>query len=120
MYFIATSAAVHCDLMNLTDLFSLSGKTALVAGASRGIGLAIAQGMAAAGARTVLAARSVDDLNKHAAAIRDQGQQAEAVELDVTSKDSIQAAVDAAGDIDILVNVAGANVRKAIGDYTEE
>ncbi len=106
--------------MTLTDLFSLSGKTALVAGASRGIGLAIAKGMAAAGARTVLAARSLDDLEQHAAAIREQGQQAEAVALDVTSADSIQAAVDAAADIDILVNVAGANVRKAIGDYTQE
>ena len=46
----------------MTDTFSLTGKTALVAGASRGIGLAIAQHMSRAGAHTYLAARSLDTL----------------------------------------------------------
>lgn len=106
--------------MTLTDLFSLSGKTALVAGASRGIGLAIARGVAAAGARTILAARSRDSLEANAAAIRAAGYQAEALELDVTRRDSIGAAVEAAGDIDILIPVAGTNVRKPITAYTQE
>ena len=48
--------------MPKTSPFSLAGKTALIAGASRGIGLAIAKEMAAAGAHTILAARSVDKL----------------------------------------------------------
>ena len=51
------------------NIFSLSGKTALVAGASRGIGLAIAQALSAPGAHTILAARSMDKLEAHAAAI---------------------------------------------------
>jgi gluconate 5-dehydrogenase len=106
--------------MILTDLFSLSGKTALVAGASRGMGLAIARGLAAAGARTILAARSLDSLKQHAAEIQAQGQRADAMELDVTNSESIRAVVEAAGDVDILVNVAGTNVRKPIGEYTEE
>jgi len=58
------------------SVFSLSGKTALVAGASRGIGLAIAQHLAEAGARTVLAARSVDKLREHADALVAKGYQA--------------------------------------------
>ena len=56
--------------MSIQSLFSLSGKTALIAGASRGIGLAIAKEIAAAGANTILAARSVDKLQEEAAALR--------------------------------------------------
>jgi len=52
----------------VNDIFTLTGKTALVAGASRGIGLAIAQGLADAGAHVVLAARSLDKLEEHARA----------------------------------------------------
>ncbi len=106
--------------MTLTEMFSLTGKTALVAGASRGIGLAIAKGLAGAGARTLLAARSKQDLEKQAEAIRAEGQEAEPIELDITNPDSVRAAAEAAGAVDILVNVAGVNVRKPIGDYTAE
>lgn len=106
--------------MTITELFSLSGKTALVAGASRGIGLAIAEGLAGAGARTILAARSLEKLETRAAAIREQGQLAEALELDVTSSESIRAAAGKLGDVDILVNVAGTSIRKAFGDTTDE
>jgi len=63
----------------VNDVFSLAGKTALVAGASRGIGLAIAQGLAAAGAHTVLAARSMDKLEEHARALTGKGHKASAV-----------------------------------------
>ena len=80
------------------NLFSLSGKTALVAGASRGIGLAIAQQLAGMGARTILAARSVKALQQYAKALPD----ATALELDITKSDSIRAAVEAAGTPDIL------------------
>jgi NAD(P)-dependent dehydrogenase (short-subunit alcohol dehydrogenase family) len=97
----------------LDNIFSLHGKRALVAGASRGIGLAIAKGLAGAGAEVLLAARSLDKLKVEAAAINGA-----AIALDVTSTDSVRAAAEAAGDVDILVNVAGANIRKRFEEYT--
>ena len=106
--------------MTLETLFSLSGKKALVAGASRGIGLAIAKATAAAGAHTILAARSQEALEKEAAALNQAGQKAETLRLDMTSEQSIDAAAEAHGDIDILVNVAGTNVRKRFEQYTQE
>lgn len=101
----------------MSTVFSLEGKTALVAGASRGIGLAIAKGLAAAGAHTILAARSLDKLEAEARAL---GPDARALPLDVKDPASIRACVDAAGDIDILVNVSGANIRKEFEKYTAE
>ena len=103
----------------MTDIFSLTGKTALIAGASRGIGLAIAQHMSRAGAHTYLAARSLDTLELHAAALRQHGHQATAVKMDMSDTDSIRAAADVPEHIDILVNVAGTNIRKAFSDYTQ-
>ncbi len=102
------------------NTFSLAGKTALVAGASRGIGLAVAQGLARAGARTLLAARSIEALETHAAALRAEDCQAEALRLDVADSGAIQAALAAAGPVDILHNVAGINLRKRFLDYTRE
>ena len=90
------------------NIFSLSGKTALVAGASRGIGLAIAQALATAGATTILAARSMDKLEAHAKELP----HARGLQLDFASSDSIRAAAESAGPVDILVNVAGTNLRK--------
>jgi len=100
------------------SLFSLSGKTALVAGASRGIGLAIAQQLAEAGARTTLAARSLDKLEGHARALAAKGRQANALRLDLSDAESIRAALETAGTPDILVNVAGTNIRKGFPEYT--
>ncbi len=97
------------------QIFSLEGKTALVAGASRGIGLAIAREMAAAGASVILAARSLQELQARAAEIGGR-----ALRLDVCDPASIAAAVEAAGTPDILVNVAGMNIRKPFVDYTDE
>lgn len=95
--------------------FSLEGKTALVAGASRGIGLAIAREMAAAGAKVILAARSEKELEARAAEIRGR-----ALRLDVCDPESVATAVEAAGPVDILVNVAGVNIRKRFEELTEE
>lgn len=106
--------------MPASNPFSLDGKTALIAGASRGIGLAIARAMAEAGARTILAARSMEALEKHAADIQRQGGQAVAQQLDVASRPSIRAAVDGLPAIDILVNVSGTNVRQRFEKFTEE
>src|SRR5262245_24373317 len=104
----------------MNNIFSLAGKRAFVAGASRGIGLAIAQGLAEAGAHTVLAARSADKLEEHAAALRAKGLEASAARLDMTDSASIKAALDQAGAIDILINVAGTNIRKPFVDYTKQ
>ena len=102
----------------MNEIFSLAGKTALVARASRGIGLAIAQGLADAGAHTVLAARSMDKLEEHARALRDKGQSASAVRMDMSDPQSIDTALSTLDGIDILVNVAGTNIRKRFEDYT--
>ena len=107
--------------MSLQSLFSLSGKTALIAGASRGIGLAIAKEIAAAGADTILAARSLDKLEEQAGALREAGYKATAQQLDVADSASIEAVgKKLRGKVDILVNVSGTNVRKHIADYTKE
>ena len=100
--------------------FSLQGKTALVAGASRGIGQAVAEGLARAGARTILAARSSTHLERIAANLRDEGCQAVPLEMDISSRKSRMAAAEAAGHVDILINVAGTNVRKRFTDFTPE
>lgn len=94
----------------------LQGKTALVVGASRGIGLAIAQELAAGGARTILAARSIDALERTAAELRASGLDATAMQLNVANPSSM-ALPDR---LDILVNVAGTNIRKRFVDFTED
>jgi gluconate 5-dehydrogenase len=95
--------------------FSLAGKTALVAGASRGIGLAIARQMAAAGASVILAARSKDVLEARAAELNGR-----ALVLDIADPASVDAAADGIEAPDILVNVAGTNIRKRFEEYTQE
>jgi gluconate 5-dehydrogenase len=98
--------------------FSLEGKTALIAGASRGIGLAIAEHMADAGARAILAARSMEKLEEHVSRLRDEGLQADPLRLDISDSDSVRTAMDGLPDVDILVNVAGTNLRKPFQEYT--
>ncbi len=101
-------------------MFRLDGKKVLVAGASRGIGLAIAEAAAAQGAETILAARSADTLEEHAAALRAKGYRASAQALDMKDSASIDACAEAHPDTDILINVAGTNIRKRFEDYTED
>jgi len=87
----------------------LTGKTALVTGASRGIGASIALRLAEAGANVLAAARSVDAVNAVAKTIVDNGGLATGIELDITAADvreRIKALLDAQ-PIDILVNNAG-------------
>src|SRR5512138_1725800 len=100
--------------------FSLEGNTALVVGASRGIGLAIAREIASAHAHTILAARSLDKLEAHAAEIRGQGGSAEALAMDVADNSSIEAALEKLPGVDIFIGVSGTNLRKRISDYTEQ
>jgi len=108
------------DFMPKKSPFSLEGKTALVAGASRGIGLAIAKEIAAAGAHTILAARSVDKLQQEVDTLKAQGLSAAAHTLDVSSNEKVDEACADMPELDILINVAGTNVRKRFEDYTPE
>jgi NAD(P)-dependent dehydrogenase (short-subunit alcohol dehydrogenase family) len=110
--------------MNLEKHFSLADRVALVVGASRGIGEAIAEGLGDAGARVILASRSLERLETLAARMCARGAQASPLALDVTSPASISAGVEKVlqehGRVDILVNVAGTNIRKRAEDYTVE
>jgi NAD(P)-dependent dehydrogenase (short-subunit alcohol dehydrogenase family) len=98
--------------MSLETSFRLDGRTALVIGASRGIGRQAALTLAEAGAAVVVAARSADDLEKVAAAARQAGApQALAVPVDATDEAAVEAlvarTVELGGKLDVLVNVAG-------------
>lgn len=89
----------------------LSGKVALVTGASSGLGLHMAKTLARAGAKVALAARRIERVEAEARALEDEGATAVAVPLDVTDPASVEAAVarvrDALGAPTILVNNAG-------------
>jgi len=104
--------------------FSLEGKVALVTGAGRGIGRAIAEGLASQGAKVACAARTVSELEEVAGAIEAKGGEALAVELDMGEMASLEAALDTVtsqfGRLDILVNNAGTNARQNIEEVTEE
>jgi NAD(P)-dependent dehydrogenase (short-subunit alcohol dehydrogenase family) len=89
--------------------FRLDGKRALVTGAGRGIGLAAAAALAAAGAHVTLAARTADEIEAAAGAIREQGHAADALPLDMNDLSAVSRAVEAADPFDIFVNNAGTN-----------
>lgn len=92
-------------------MFDLTGKVALVTGASSGIGRACALALAQQGAKVVVAARRIDKLNELVAEIKTSGKEALAVQLDVTQKIQIDNAINQTiqnfGKLDILVNNAG-------------
>ncbi len=93
------------------ELFSLAGRVALVTGASRGIGRAIAKGYAEAGARVVVSSRRLEDCARVAEEIRAAGGEAHAVEADVGELAALEPLVASAlsrfAALDILVNCAG-------------
>lgn len=99
------------DLPAALARFSLVGRRVLVTGASRGIGRALAKGLAEAGASVALGARTRADLESAVAELREAGSSAFAVELDVSSvegcRQGVAAAVQALGGLDVLINNAG-------------
>jgi 3-oxoacyl-[acyl-carrier protein] reductase len=106
-----------------TDAKPLKGHTAIVTGAGKGIGRAVALVFANAGASVVLAARTSEHLEKTADEIRACGAQAIAVPTDVTSRASVEALVARAeaetGRLDVVVNNAGVFVWKALANLDE-
>ena len=81
--------------MTSLDLFRLDGRVAIVTGASSGLGVAFAQGLAEAGADVVLGARRVDRLEETARLVESSGRRAVAVETDVTDPEACTALVQA-------------------------
>ena len=94
------------------QLFNLQGKTALVTGGSRGLGLQMAQALGEAGARVVLTSRKAQDLEAAAAELQAQGIDAQWIAADCAKEEDIlrlvAETVQRVGPIDILVNNAGA------------
>lgn len=97
------------------DLFDLTGRTALVTGASRGLGLAMAQGLAGAGARVILNGTDAGRLEQAADTLRAQGHQVLTLAFDVTDEAAVCAAFAGLDDqgtaVDILLNNAGIQFR---------
>jgi NAD(P)-dependent dehydrogenase (short-subunit alcohol dehydrogenase family) len=102
--------------------FDLTGKVAIVTGASRGLGQTFARALARAGADLVITSRTLDSLEPFKAEVESMGRRAVSLQLDVRSENSIRRmvgdAVKACPRIDILVNNAGCNVRKRAVDVT--
>jgi len=108
----------------MSDLFSLEGRVALVTGASRGLGWAIAEALAEHGAHVVLTSRDQAALNDRAAELEKRGQNAQALAFDAADRAAGAAAVAAVhgehGRLDILVNNAGINHREPLADLDDE
>jgi gluconate 5-dehydrogenase len=104
-----------------TSLFSLAGRRALITGSSQGIGFALAQGLAQAGAELVLNGRDEAKLAQAADRLRAQGAVVHTSPFDVTDHAGVRAAVDGfeadTGPIHILINNAGMQHRAALEDF---
>ena len=98
----------------------LDGRRALVTGAGRGIGQACAAVLADAGAEVWLAARSAGEVQATAAVLRQRGQHAHALVLDVTDTPAVADAVAAHGPFQVLINNAGTNRPKPAFEVTED
>jgi gluconate 5-dehydrogenase len=105
-------------------LFSLTGKRALITGSSQGIGLALAEGLAQAGALIVLNGRDKNKLEQARADLAHKGHTVHAAAFDVTDETAVTHAISAIesrdGPIDILVNNAGMQFRTTLEDYPLE
>ncbi len=111
-------------MFRLTSLFDLTGKTALVTGGNSGIGLAMARALGLAGAHLVIVARREDALREAAEGLQAEGIAAEIIAADLASPEAgttLAAACERLGrTIDILVNVAGLNLRQPFMQVSAE
>jgi len=106
------------------SLFSLAGKRALITGSSGGIGLAIAHGLASAGASVVVNGRRAEKVDAAAAELAAAGHHAKGVVFDVTDPDAVGRAITSVeadeGAIDILVNNAGIQHRAPLHEFPDD
>jgi gluconate 5-dehydrogenase len=106
------------------ELFSLKGKTAIVTGGSRGLGLQMAQALGEQGARVVISARRQDELDEAVAQLARQGIEASSIVVDLAQESAVPPFVEQAmarlGQVDILVNNAGASWGAPAEDYPLE
>lgn len=107
-------------MLPATPSFRLDGRRALLTGAGRGIGVAMAAALAEAGAHVTVSARSAGEIEEVAAAIRERGQQAEALALDVTDAAGFASKLAERPSFDVFVNNAGMNRPKPFTDVTED
>ncbi len=100
----------------------LDGKVALITGASKGLGKAMAVSLGAAGARIALVSRSVEKLNEAGRAVQDAGGDARVFQADVSEEEQVRKlerdVAGAFGKVDILINNAGINIRKPLIEFT--
>jgi NAD(P)-dependent dehydrogenase (short-subunit alcohol dehydrogenase family) len=100
----------------------LEGRTALITGASKGLGKGMALALAEAGARVALASRNLELLNETAAAVRKLGAEAAVFQVDVTDEAQVlrleKAVAAEFGKVQILINNAGVNNRKPLTDFS--
>lgn len=124
---MSSSSLAAVDLKTLAGIrqFDLTGQVALITGGSKGLGAAIAAGLASAGATTVIASRGHSEAEAVAAEIAAGfGTRSLPILVDVTQPASVELMVksvmDQTGRVDILVNSAGINIRGSIADLTYE
>jgi gluconate 5-dehydrogenase len=100
--------------------FSLAGRTALVTGSVRGLGLEMARGLAGAGAHVILNGREASALEAAVLGLRAEGLDVDGAPFDVTQRDAAQHVMSVIGDIDVLVNNVGQRDRRGFDEMSPE
>ncbi|MFZ6644119.1 SDR family oxidoreductase [Undibacterium sp. TJN25] len=112
------------NVRTVKQLFDLTGKTALITGGSRGLGLQMAEALGEQGAKVVLSSRKQADLDEAVAHLKSRGIEASAIAADLSREEAIKPLVDEAlkrlGHIDILINNAGATWGAPAEDHPVE
>jgi Tropinone reductase 1 len=108
----------------MNNRWTLTGKKALITGATKGIGLAIAQEFLSLGAEVMIVARNAEAVEQQIEVWRAQGWNAHGIAADVATSNGRQAIVEQVNEalegLDILINNVGTNIRKKVLDYTED